>query len=153
MLVLAPTRELAKQVEAEMKLLADTHGFSTICFHGGVSYGPQSGALSRGVDVLVATVGRVIDHLDRGNLDLSSAYHVVLDEADEMLSMGFADDVERIFAECPAGRAKGFSTGGAPRGAAEGFDLDELLGDDAPAAPAPAMAPQTARAPRAAPRS
>ena len=72
-LVLAPTRELAKQVEAELKLLAETHGFSTICFHGGVSYGPQEGALRRGVDVLVATVGRVIDHIDRGNLDLSSA--------------------------------------------------------------------------------
>jgi len=134
-LVLAPTRELAKQVEAELKLLAETHGFSTICFHGGVSYGPQEGALRRGVDVLVATVGRVIDHIDRGNLDLSSAYHVVLDEADEMLSMGFADDVERIFGECPAGarqgvgRAKSASRSAAP----PGFDLDELLGD-APAA-------------------
>ena len=108
-LVLAPTRELAKQVEAELHLLAQTHGLSTTCFHGGVSYGPQENALRRGVDVLVATVGRVIDHIDRGNLDLSDAYHVVLDEADEMLSMGFADDVERIFAECPAGKARGGS--------------------------------------------
>ena len=104
-LVLAPTRELAKQVEAELHLLAQTHGLSTTCFHGGVSYGPQENALRRGVDVLVATVGRVIDHIDRGNLDLSDAYHVVLDEADEMLSMGFADDVERIFGEFPVSRA------------------------------------------------
>ena len=103
MLVLTPTRELAKQVHDELKYLADTHGFSTTCFHGGVSYGPQEGALRRGVDILVATVGRVIDHIDRGNLHLNDAYHVVLDEADEMLSMGFADDVERIFGECPAG--------------------------------------------------
>ena len=103
MLVLTPTRELAKQVHDELKYLADTHGFSTTCFHGGVSYGPQEGALRRGVDILVATVGRVIDHIDRGTLHLNDAYHVVLDEADEMLSMGFADDVERIFGECPAG--------------------------------------------------
>jgi len=101
MLVLTPTRELAKQVHDELKYLADTHGFSTTCFHGGVSYGPQEGALRRGVDILVATVGRVIDHIDRGNLHLNDAYHVVLDEADEMLSMGFADDVERIFGASP----------------------------------------------------
>ena len=105
MLVLTPTRELAKQVHDELKYLADTHGFSTTCFHGGVSYGPQEGALRRGVDILVATVGRVIDHIDRGNLHLNDAYHVVLDEADEMLSMGFADDVERIFGEFPVSRA------------------------------------------------
>ncbi len=101
MLVLTPTRELAKQVHDELKYLADTHGFSTTCFHGGVSYGPQEGALRRGVDILVATVGRVIDHIDRGNLHLNDAYHVVLDEADEMLSMGFSDDVERIFGASP----------------------------------------------------
>jgi len=88
MLVLAPTRELAKQVHDELNVLASVHGFSTTCFHGGVSYGPQCGALTRGVDILVATVGRVIDHIDRGNLHLHETYHVVLDEADEMLSMG-----------------------------------------------------------------
>ncbi|KAH8073536.1 helicase [Aureococcus anophagefferens] len=145
-LVLAPTRELAKQVEAELHLLAQTHGLSTTCFHGGVSYGPQENALRRGVDVLVATVGRVIDHIDRGNLDLSDAYHVVLDEADEMLSMGFADDVERIFSECPAGKARGGSR--AARSARDrsenGFDLDGLLG----AAPPPADAAAPLRRPQ-----
>ncbi|KAH8066020.1 helicase [Aureococcus anophagefferens] len=145
-LVLAPTRELAKQVEAELHLLAQTHGLSTTCFHGGVSYGPQENALRRGVDVLVATVGRVIDHIDRGNLDLSDAYHVVLDEADEMLSMGFADDVERIFSECPAGKARGGSR--AARSARDrsetSFDLDDLLG----AAPPPADAAAPLRRPQ-----
>jgi len=134
-LCLAPTRELAKQVEQELALLCQPHGFATACFHGGVSYVPQERSLRNGVDVLVATVGRVIDHLDRGNLDLSQAYHVVLDEADEMLSMGFADDVEKIFSYCPAGRAKAQQRGGpraayaAPGAAAEAEFLDDLLGE------------------------
>jgi len=102
--VLAPTRELAKQVETELSSLSAVHGLRTTCFHGGVSYVPQERALRNGVDILVATVGRVIDHLDRGNLDLSNAYHLVLDEADEMLSMGFADDVEKIFSFTPAAK-------------------------------------------------
>ena len=99
-------------------------------------YGPQEGALRRGVDILVATVGRVIDHIDRGNLQLNDAYHVVLDEADEMLSMGFADDVERIFGECPAGKAKGMGSGGGAPVPDDAFDLDELLGEEAPPAQA-----------------
>ena len=145
-LCLAPTRELAKQVESELHLLAATHGLSTTCFHGGVSYVPQERALRNGVDIVVATVGRVIDHIERGNLRLGDTYHVVLDEADEMLSMGFADDVERIFSECPAGRAKAGKGPAPARGTPPGdFDLDELLGD-APAAAPPAAAhyrPQT----------
>ncbi|KAJ8598665.1 hypothetical protein CTAYLR_003076 [Chrysophaeum taylorii] len=125
--VLTPTRELAKQVEQELALLCAVHDLKTVCFHGGVSYTPQERALKRGVDVLVATVGRVIDHLDRGNLDLSKAYHVVLDEADEMLSMGFAEDVERIFSECPAGERV---SGGKQKVRDDEF-FDELFDDDA----------------------
>ena len=74
-------------------------------FHGGVSYDPQARALQAGVDIIVATPGRCIDHLDRGNLDLSEINIAVLDEADEMLNMGFADDVEKILED--AGSANG----------------------------------------------
>ena len=66
-------------------------------FHGGAAYGPKESALRSGLDILVATPGRVIDHLQRGNLDLGQVQHAVLDEADEMLNMGFADDIESIF--------------------------------------------------------
>jgi ATP-dependent RNA helicase DDX21 len=71
-------------------------GLYTLVFHGGVSYDPQARALSNGIDVLVGTPGRVIDHINRGNLSLDDCDIVVLDEADEMLNMGFADDVEVI---------------------------------------------------------
>jgi ATP-dependent RNA helicase DDX21 len=96
MLVICPTRELARQVSEEITLVAKPLGLFVDVFHGGVSYGPQAGNLREGIDVLVGTPGRLIDHIERGNLNLSRCDLVVLDEADEMLNMGFAEDVERM---------------------------------------------------------
>ncbi|OSX73812.1 hypothetical protein BU14_0326s0006 [Porphyra umbilicalis] len=96
-LVLAPTRELANQVAREMTLTGKPLRISVECFYGGASYGAQVSALRRGVDVVVGTPGRVMDLMDRGDMDLSDVEFAVLDEADEMLSMGFAEDVERVF--------------------------------------------------------
>jgi ATP-dependent RNA helicase DeaD len=96
-LVLAPTRELAIQVaEAFQRYAAKIPGFHVLPIYGGQSYGPQLGGLKRGVHVVVGTPGRVIDHLERGSLDLSQLTTLVLDEADEMLRMGFIDDVETV---------------------------------------------------------
>jgi len=104
-LVLAPTRELAIQVaEAFQTYAAHIPGFHVLPIYGGQSYGPQLSALRRGVHVVVGTPGRVIDHLDKGSLDLSKLKTLVLDEADEMLRMGFIDDVERILQETPETR-------------------------------------------------
>ena len=104
-LVLAPTRELAIQVaEAFQTYAKHMPTFHVLPSYGGQSYGPQLSALRRGVHVEVGTPGRVIDHLDKGSLDLSKLKTLVLDEADEMLRMGFVDDVERILKETPATR-------------------------------------------------
>lgn len=104
-LVLAPTRELAIQVaEAFQTYARYIPGFHVLPIYGGQSYGPQLSALRRGVHVVVGTPGRVIDHLDKGSLDLSQLKTLVLDEADEMLRMGFIDDVERILQETPDSR-------------------------------------------------
>ena len=104
-LVLAPTRELAIQVaEAFQSYASHIPGFHVLPIYGGQSYGPQLSALRRGVHVVVGTPGRVIDHLDKGSLDLSRLKTLVLDEADEMLRMGFIDDVERILQETPDSR-------------------------------------------------
>ncbi|KAB5529082.1 hypothetical protein DKX38_019163 [Salix brachista] len=91
-LVLAPTRELAKQVEKEIKESAPY--LSTVCVYGGVSYATQQNALSRGVDVVVGTPGRIIDLLKGNSLKLGEVEYLVLDEADQMLSFGFEEDVE-----------------------------------------------------------
>ncbi|HXH01523.1 MAG TPA: DEAD/DEAH box helicase, partial [Xanthomonadaceae bacterium] len=104
-LVLAPTRELAIQVaEAFQKYASHLPGFHVLPIYGGQSYGPQLSALKRGVHVIVGTPGRVIDHLGRGSLDLSELRCLVLDEADEMLRMGFIDDVEAVLKKTPASR-------------------------------------------------
>lgn len=104
-LVLAPTRELAIQVaEAFQRYATYIPGFQVLPIYGGQSYGPQLSALRRGVHVVVGTPGRVIDHLEKGTLDLSQLKTLVLDEADEMLRMGFIDDVERILQETPESR-------------------------------------------------
>src|SRR6186997_3329475 len=104
-LVLAPTRELAIQVaEAFQSYAAHLPGFHVLPIYGGQSYGPQLSALRRGVHVVVGTPGRVIDHLDKGTLDLSQLKTLVLDEADEMLRMGFIDDVEAVLKKTPAER-------------------------------------------------
>ncbi len=104
-LVLAPTRELAIQVaEAFQSYAAHIKGFHVLPIYGGQSYGPQLSALRRGVHVIVATPGRVIDHIEKGSLDLSQLKTLVLDEADEMLRMGFIDDVEHILQQTPPER-------------------------------------------------
>ena len=104
-LVLAPTRELAIQVaEAFQKYAAHIRGFHVMPIYGGQSYGPQLHALKRGVHVVVGTPGRVIDHLEKGTLDISKLKCLVLDEADEMLRMGFIDDVENVIKRTPSGR-------------------------------------------------
>jgi ATP-dependent RNA helicase DeaD len=101
-LVLAPTRELALQVsEAFGRYGAHLPDINVLAVYGGASYGPQLAGLRRGAQVVVGTPGRVIDHLEKGTLDLSHLDYLVLDEADEMLQMGFAEDVERILADTP----------------------------------------------------
>src|SRR4051812_38841123 len=101
-LVLAPTRELALQVsEAFERYAARLPGVHVLPIYGGQGYGVQLSALRRGVHIVVGTPGRVMDHLDKGTLDLSELRFLVLDEADEMLNMGFAEDVERILAATP----------------------------------------------------
>ena len=102
-LVLAPTRELALQVsEAFERYAAHLPGVRVLPVYGGQGYGVQLSALRRGVHVIVGTPGRIMDHLDKGTLDLSELRFLVLDEADEMLKMGFAEDVETILADTPA---------------------------------------------------
>ena len=104
-LVLVPTRELAIQVaEAFQRYAAHVAGFHVLPIYGGQAYGPQLAALRRGLHVVVGTPGRVIDHLSKGSLDLSALKTLVLDEADEMLRMGFIDEVERILQQTPATR-------------------------------------------------
>ena len=101
-LVLAPTRELALQVcEAFEKYAAGSPGVKVLPVYGGQGYGVQLSALRRGVHVIVGTPGRIMDHLDKGTLDLTELRFLVLDEADEMLNMGFAEDVETILADTP----------------------------------------------------
>jgi ATP-dependent RNA helicase DeaD len=101
-LVLAPTRELALQVaEAFGRYGAQLPNLHVLPIYGGQSYTVQLAGLRRGAHVVVGTPGRVIDHLERGTLDLSKLDYLVLDEADEMLQMGFAEDVERILADTP----------------------------------------------------
>ncbi len=105
LLVLAPTRELAIQVaEACQRYASRMPGFHVLPIYGGQSYYPQLQALKRGVHVVVGTPGRVIDHLERGTLDLSNLSALVLDEADEMLRMGFIDDVEAVLKKTPETR-------------------------------------------------
>ncbi|MEU4345102.1 DEAD/DEAH box helicase [Nocardia sp. NPDC023852] len=102
-LVLAPTRELAIQVaEAFGRYAAHIPGLHVLPIYGGQSYGVQLSGLRRGAHVVVGTPGRVIDHLEKGTLDLSQLQYLVLDEADEMLKMGFQEDVERILADTPS---------------------------------------------------
>jgi len=101
-LVLAPTRELALQVaEAFSRYGAHLPQINVLPIYGGSSYTVQLAGLRRGAQVVVGTPGRVIDHLERGTLDLSHVDYLVLDEADEMLTMGFAEEVDRILAETP----------------------------------------------------
>ena len=114
-LVVVPTRELALQVA---EAVADYGRFSNVrvaSVYGGQSYGPQIHELQRGVDIVVGTPGRLIDLMDRKILVLSHLRTVVLDEADEMLSMGFIEDIEKILAETPDGRQTALFSATMPR--------------------------------------
>jgi ATP-dependent RNA helicase DeaD len=104
-IVLVPTRELAIQVaEAFQRYASHMRGFHVLPIYGGQSYTPQLHSLKRGAHVVVGTPGRVMDHLKKGTLTLGSVKHFVLDEADEMLRMGFIDDVEWILEQAPKER-------------------------------------------------
>jgi ATP-dependent RNA helicase DeaD len=103
-LILVPTRELAMQVSEALHRYGRGLGVRVVPIYGGQPIGRQLRALDAGVDVVVATPGRALDHLGRGTLRLAALEVIVLDEADEMLDMGFAEDLEAIFAEVPARR-------------------------------------------------
>lgn len=104
-LVLAPTRELAMQVaDAIASFATSIGGLEVVAVYGGSPYGPQERALSRGAQVVVGTPGRVMDHMRRTSLRLDAVRFAVLDEADEMLRMGFAEDVEEILSHSPETR-------------------------------------------------
>jgi ATP-dependent RNA helicase DeaD len=104
-IVLVPTRELAIQVaEAFQRYASKIKGFHVLPIYGGQSYEPQLTSLKRGAQIVVGTPGRVMDHLKRGTLDLSGVTCLVLDEADEMLQMGFVADIEWILEQTPPGR-------------------------------------------------
>jgi ATP-dependent RNA helicase DeaD len=98
-LILAPTRELATQIAEEINSLQGNKGLKIMAIYGKQSYDPQIRALKKGIDILVGTPGRIMDHLNRKTLDLKYLEYFILDEADEMLDMGFIDDIEKIFKE------------------------------------------------------
>lgn len=103
-MILAPTRELAIQIHGEIAKIGSTLGFSSITLYGGASYEPQIEALKRGVDIVVGTPGRLMDHMKSRRLDLSGIKIAVLDEADRMLDLGFRKDIEYILKHCPKSR-------------------------------------------------
>jgi ATP-dependent RNA helicase RhlE len=103
-LILAPTRELAVQIEDEIHGLAYHTSVTSAAIYGGVEMGPQERALRAGVDIIVATPGRLMDHMRQQNTDLSGIELLVLDEADRMMDMGFWPDVRRIISAIPADR-------------------------------------------------
>ncbi len=103
-LVLAPTRELAAQIGESFKVYGRFSGIKVAVIFGGVGFGAQIQALTRGLDVLVATPGRLLDHLAQGNLRLDGTSTVVLDEADHMLDLGFLPPIRKIFAKLPKRR-------------------------------------------------
>lgn len=115
-LILCPTRELAVQVEGEITKLAKyKKRLSSTCIYGGDPIDRQIRALKKGVQIVVGTPGRVMDHLDRGTLDLRQVGMIVLDEADEMLDMGFRDDIETILKTMPEERQTVFFSATMPK--------------------------------------
>ena len=104
-LILCPTRELATQVADEVhKLTAHKRGIHAVPIYGGASYERQFFELKKGVQIVIGTPGRLMDHMDRGTLDLSNVKMVILDEADRMLDMGFREDIEKILRSTPTER-------------------------------------------------
>ena len=114
-LVLAPTRELAMQVAEAMHNLGKTRGLAVLPVYGGQAYDRQLQGLRNGVHVVVGTPGRVMDHMRRGTLSLANVQTIVLDEADEMLDMGFVEDIEFILNEVPAERQIALFSATVPR--------------------------------------
>src|SRR4051812_10019329 len=104
LLVLEPTRELAAQVETAIRDFARFTDLRVAVVFGGVGYGKQNDALKSGVDIIVATPGRLLDHIQQRTLNLDRIEYLVLDEADRMLDMGFLPDVKRIVERCPRQR-------------------------------------------------
>ncbi len=102
--ILAPTRELAAQVANNFTIYGKNHSLSMALLIGGVAFGEQDQALTRGVDVLIATPGRLLDQIERGKLLLGDVRVLVIDEADRMLDMGFIPDVEKLVVKMPTGR-------------------------------------------------
>ena len=103
-LIVVPTRELCVQVTREFGSLGKYMHSSEVAIYGGVSYVPQERALRRGASIIVGTPGRLLDHIERGTLDLSNLRVVILDEADRLLDMGFAPEVKRLLGKCPTNR-------------------------------------------------
>ncbi len=115
-LILCPTRELAVQVEGEIvKLAKYKRGVSSTCIYGGEDIMRQIRSLKKGVQIVVGTPGRIMDHMNRGTLKLDNVGIIVLDEADEMLDMGFRDDIESILKECPEERQTVFFSATMPK--------------------------------------
>jgi superfamily II DNA/RNA helicase len=113
-LVLEPTRELALQVEEAFQKFSKYTDLTTTVVYGGVGYGKQREDLKRGVDVLAATPGRLLDHMEQGDVKLDDIEILVLDEVDRMLDMGFLPDVKRIVQKCPKARQTLFFTATMP---------------------------------------
>jgi ATP-dependent RNA helicase DeaD len=103
-LILTPTRELASQVTDELRRIGLYKSLSIVTIYGGVSIEQQIRTLRRGTNIIVGTPGRVLDHLSRGTIDLSGVRHFVLDEADEMVDMGFIEDIQTIMQSLPEKR-------------------------------------------------
>ncbi len=103
-LIVAPTRELAEQIQADLVTLVRHTHLKSITLYGGVGLGPQTQKLEKGAHIVVACPGRLIDHIQRGHLDFSALEMLILDEADQMLDMGFLPDIRKILAHLPARR-------------------------------------------------
>src|SRR3981189_1887856 len=103
-LILAPTRELVVQVSEEARKLVPSRHCRVVPIYGGQRFRQQLIAMKQGVDIVVGTPGRILDHLSRGTLSLARVRYVVLDEADRMLDIGFRPDIEKILRRCPTAR-------------------------------------------------
>ena len=103
-LIIAPTRELAEQIQNDIESLSIETRISSLTLYGGVGLGPQIQKLNKGAEIIVACPGRLLDHINRGNVDLSALEVLILDEADQMLDMGFMPDIRRILRNLPTNR-------------------------------------------------
>lgn len=135
-LVLSPTRELASQIGESIKTYGRKLGLSQAVIFGGVPAGPQRRAMARGVDVLIATPGRLLDHIEEGDIDLSASEFFVLDEADQMLDLGFVKPIRRIVSYMPRLRQNLFFSATMPNDI--GKLASELLTDPVKVAVTPA---------------